>query len=108
MPSTLPPHWFQILLALADHDLHGLGVMHEVLERTGGEMRLWPAMLYRNLQKLEAEGFIVEVAGPPEPSAGRPRFFRITAAGKRACAAEAARLEAFVGAARDKRLLKRS
>jgi DNA-binding PadR family transcriptional regulator len=109
MPTAaLPPHWFQILLALADHDLHGLGVMNEVLDRTGGRMRLWPAMLYRNLQKLERQGLIVEVPGPATPSAGRPRFFRITAAGRRACAAEAARLEAFVAAARDKRLLKRS
>ena len=39
--------------------------------------------------------------------AGSPRYFRITAAGKRACTAEARRLAAFVDAARDKRLLKR-
>lgn len=104
----LPPHWFQILLALADHDLHGLGVMHEVLDRTGGRMRLWPAMLYRNLQKLERDGLIAPAPGPVEPAAGNPRYFRITPAGRRACAAEAARLAAFVEAARDKRLLKRS
>jgi DNA-binding PadR family transcriptional regulator len=48
-PPALQPHWFQILLALADHDLHGLGVMNEVLERTDGRMRLWPGMLYRIL-----------------------------------------------------------
>ena len=111
MPRTLaalPSHWFQILLALADHDLHGLGVMNEVLERTGGQMRLWPAMLYRNLQRLEAEGLIAEVPGPSEPAAGNPRYFRITVAGRRACAAEATRLAGFVEAARDKRLLKRS
>ena len=54
--TTLPPHWFQILLALADRDLHGLGVMHDVLERTGGQMRLWPGMLYRNLRRLVAAG----------------------------------------------------
>src|SRR5579862_2506915 len=108
VPAALPPHWFQILLALADRDLHGLGVMHEVLERTDGHMRLWPAMLYRNLQKLEAEGLIAPAPGRSEPAAGNPRYFRITAAGRRACAAEAARLAAFVGAARDKGLLKRS
>jgi DNA-binding PadR family transcriptional regulator len=106
--GALPPHWFQILLALADHDLHGLGVMNEVFERTGGQMRLWPAMLYRNLQKLEGEGLIVETSGSGAPTAGNPRYFRITAAGRRACAAEAGRLNGFVQAARDKRLLKRS
>jgi DNA-binding PadR family transcriptional regulator len=104
--AAMSPIWFQILLALADHDLHGVGIMHEVLERTGGAMRLWPAMLYRNLQKLVDEGLIAEI---PAPAAmpGRPRYFRITAAGKRAGTAEARRLAAFVDAARDKRLLKR-
>jgi hypothetical protein len=47
--APLEPHWFQILLALADRDLHGLAIMNDVLERTGGRMRLWPGMLYRAL-----------------------------------------------------------
>jgi DNA-binding PadR family transcriptional regulator len=104
----MPPHWFQILLALADRDLHGLGVMHEVLERTGGHMRLWPGMLYRNLDRLVAEGMVVEIDPPSsaEPGGGRPRYFRITAAGRRACAAEARRLAGFVAVARQKNLLK--
>ena len=63
-PPPLPPHWFQILLALADRDLHGLGVMHEVLERTGGHMRLWPGMLYRNLERLVTEALVVEIDPP--------------------------------------------
>ena len=104
----MPPHWFQILLALADRDLHGLGVMNDVLERTGGQMRLWPAMLYRNLARLTAEGFVVEIDAPAEAETGggRPRFYRITPAGRRACAAEAQRLAAFVEVARQKKLLK--
>ena|ERR1017187_8186924 len=105
---TLPPHWFQILLALADHDLHGLGVMNEVLERTGGHMRLWPGMLYRNLQRLADEHLIAETSGAPSPGAGNPRYYRITPAGRRACAAEARRLAEFVAVARDKRLLRKT
>lgn len=107
-PPPLPPHWFQILLALADRDLHGLGVMHEVLERTGGHMRLWPGMLYRNLERLVTEALVVEVDPPrsAEPAGGRPRYFRITPAGRRACAAEARRLAGFVAVARQKKLLK--
>ena len=61
----LPPHWFQILLALADEDRHGLGIMSDVLERTDGRMKLWPGMLYRNLSKLVEEGLVVEVDTPP-------------------------------------------
>ena len=107
-PPPLPPHWFQILLALADRDLHGLGVMHEVLERTGGHMRLWPGMLYRNLDRLTTEGMVVEIDPPrsAESGGGRPRYFRITPAGRRACAAEARRLAGLVAVARQKKLLK--
>ena len=105
---ALEPHWFQILLALADRDLHGLGIMNDVLERTGGRMRLWPAMLYRNLGRLSDLGLVVEIAAPERSpvGGGRPRFYRITALGRRACAAEAQRLAGFVEAAKQKRLLK--
>ena len=107
-PPPLPPHWFQILLALADCDRHGLGVMHEVLDRTGGHMRLWPGMLYRNLERLLTEGLVVEIDPPrtAEPGGGRPRYFRIAPAGRRACAAEARRLAGLVAVARQKKLLK--
>ena len=108
MPTALPPHWFQILLSLADEDRHGLGIMNDVLERTGGQMRLWPGMLYRNLSKLALEGLVIEVEAPAaaETGGGRPRFYRITGAGRRACGTEAARLASFVETARRKKLLK--
>jgi DNA-binding PadR family transcriptional regulator len=109
MPTpSLPPHWFQILLSLADEDRHGLGIMNDVLERTTGQMKLWPGMLYRNLAKLEHEGLVVEVEAPAdaEIGGGRPRYYRITATGRKACAAEARRLASFVEAARRKKLLK--
>jgi DNA-binding PadR family transcriptional regulator len=104
---TLPPHWFQILLALADGDLHGLGIMNAVLDETQGATRLWPGMLYRNLDRLVEEGLIAEVPSST-PEAGRPRYFRLTAAGRRACAAEAKRLAGFVETARTRRLLRKS
>jgi DNA-binding PadR family transcriptional regulator len=105
---ALPPHWFQILLALADRDLHGLGIMNDVLERTGGRMRLWPAMLYRNLARLVDQELVEEIEAPTEAETGggRPRFYRITALGRRACGAEAQRLAGFVATARQKKLLK--
>jgi DNA-binding PadR family transcriptional regulator len=105
---SLPPHWFQILLSLADRDLHGLAIMNDVLERTGGRMRLWPAMLYRNLARLVSEELVSEIDAPPDvdPRGGRPRFYRITALGRRACAEEAQRLAGFVDVARRKKVIK--
>ena len=112
MSSKLPPkqlkrHWFQILLALADQDQHGLGIMNEVLERTDGAMRLWPGMLYGSLKRMTEQGLILETAAPAEAESGggRPRYYRITDDGRGALIAEVKRLSAFVDAARAKRLL---
>jgi DNA-binding PadR family transcriptional regulator len=107
-PPALEPHWFQMLLAVADEDRHGLAIMNDVLERTGGAMKLWPGMLYRNLARLVDEGLLVEVDAPPGAGAGggRPRFYHLTPLGRRACAAEAQLLASYVEAARRKKLLK--
>lgn len=107
-PEPLPPHVFQILVALADRDLHGLGIMHDVLERSGGAIRLWPGMLYRSLQRLVDAGWIVETPGPGAPGAGSPRYYRLTAAGRKASSAEAARLADLVAVARARKLLRKS
>lgn len=107
--EPLPVHWFQILLALADQDLHGLEITKEVFSRTGGVMHLWPGKLYGALKKMTAAGLVADARAPRDFQAtgGRPRFYRITEPGRRAVAAEAERLSVFVEAARSKRLLKR-
>jgi hypothetical protein len=60
----LSPQWFQILLALANHDLHGLAITKEVFERTEGQMHLWPGMLYGALRKMADSGLVDEVDAP--------------------------------------------
>ena len=107
--AVLPPHWFQILLALADEDRHGLAITKDVFARTDGQMHLWPGMLYGALRKMTEQGFVADVDAPADftSGGGRPRFYRITAAGKRACAAEASRLARFVDVARAKKLIRR-
>jgi DNA-binding PadR family transcriptional regulator len=108
MPTPLPAHWFQILLALADRDLHGLGITKDVFDRTDGQMHLWPGMLYGALKKMSDRGLVAETRAPGDfnPGGGRPKFYRITPLGRRTCAAEAERLAAFVDAARAKRLIR--
>jgi hypothetical protein len=49
----------------------------------------------------------VEAPASFESGGGRPRFYRITAAGRRACAGEARQLARFVDAARAKKLIRR-
>ena len=107
-PGSLPPHVFQILLALAEGERHGLGIMQDVLDRSGGRIRLWPGMLYRTLQRLSRAGLIAEAVADRAPEPGRPRYFRLTAAGRKACTQEAHRLADLLDVARARRVLRRS
>lgn len=105
--AGIKPQWFQILLALGDHDLHGLEIMNEVLDRTEGRMHLWPGQLYGSMRSLVERGYVIEVEQPPsaEPGGGRPRYYSITDDGRRVLVDEVNRLARFVDAARSKNLL---
>jgi len=98
--SLLPlkPHWFHVLLSLADQEQHGYGIMQEVLERTGGKVRLWPTTLYGTLKRLLDEGLIEESDERPAPELddARRRYYRLTKRGLRVLAAESERLEDLV------------
>jgi DNA-binding PadR family transcriptional regulator len=94
----LKPHWFHVLLSLADQEQHGYGIMQEVLERTGGKVRLWPATLYGTLKRLlDAELIDESPARPPaDADDARRRYYRLTALGRRVLEAESQRLEDLV------------
>lgn len=91
-------HWFFILLSLSSADRHGSGIMRDVLDLTSGELKLWPVTLYGSLDELREQGWIRELDRAPADAddSGRKRWFRITAAGRRAVTAELARLESTV------------
>ena len=93
-PGTpLPDHWFHILLALADDSRHGLGIIQEVAAQTEGRVQVWPGMLYLALKRMTDEGLVAGTEAPEGfvAGGGRPRFYRITPVGRRACRAEADR-----------------
>ncbi|HVS62353.1 MAG TPA: helix-turn-helix transcriptional regulator [Thermoanaerobaculia bacterium] len=101
--TPLNAKWFQILLALADADRHGLEIVREVERSTEGAMRLWPGALYGALEELAANGWIREVEPPADAQrGGNPRYYRITASGRQVLAAEVARLERLLHEARTK------
>jgi len=101
----LKPHWFHVLLSLADQGQHGYGIMQEVLDRTGGKVRLWPATLYGTLKRLMDEELIEECTARPVPEQddARRRYYRLTRLGRRVLAAESARLEDLVRVIHSKR-----
>ncbi len=105
---ALTPAAFHILLALADAERHGYGIMQDVAWRTGGAMRLSSGTLYRSIKQLLGAGLIAESDERPDPALDdeRRRYYRLTVVGRRAAEAEAARLDQLVGIARAKRLLR--
>ena len=50
--NPLPSAAFQILLSLAEEDLHGYAIMRHIAEQTGGRVRLGPGTLYSSIQTL--------------------------------------------------------
>jgi DNA-binding PadR family transcriptional regulator len=92
----LAPATLHILLALAGEDLHGYGIMQEVLRQSEGRYRLGPGTLYDNLQRLMRQGLVEETPGQPRNQDTRRRYYRLTAIGRSVLAAEISRLEGVV------------
>jgi DNA-binding PadR family transcriptional regulator len=96
----LPPATFHILIALADGDRHGYGIMQDVADRTGGDLRLGAGTLYRSIQRMLEQGLVVEVRERPAGDDPRRRYYRITPFGTAVARAEAGRLSGLVRMAR--------
>ena len=104
----LKPNVFHVLLSLADDDQHGYGIMQEVLDRTDGKVRLWPATLYGTLKRLMDDDLIEESDERPDQDDARRRYYRLTKLGRRVLTAECRRLEDLVSVIRTKRGIKPS
>jgi len=106
--DPLPSAAFQILLSLADQDLHGYAIMRQVADQTGGGMRLGPGTLYSSIQTLLEEKFIEEVGLREDARLGqeRRRYYRLTTAGRKLARAEADRLASLLRVARSRKILR--
>ncbi len=103
----LTPVALNVLLALADGERHGYGIMLEVRERTGGRVRLGPGTLYGAIKRLKEGGMIEECGERADPGGEAPdderrRYYRLTGFGGEVLAAEVERLDGLVRAARRK------
>ena len=106
--DPLPAAAFQILLSLADEDLHGYGIMRQVAEQTGGRLRLGPGTLYSSIQSLLEENLIEELDPSEEAKPGqeRRRYYRLTTSGRKLARSEAERLADLLRVARAKKILR--
>jgi DNA-binding PadR family transcriptional regulator len=90
--SPMPHAVLRILLALAAGERHGYAIMQE-LKTDGLGAPLGPGSLYRTIQQLLDDRLITESSGAAQDSTDeRRRYFRLSAAGRRALSLETARL----------------
>ncbi|MCH8876287.1 MAG: helix-turn-helix transcriptional regulator [Chloroflexi bacterium] len=104
---SLTPATFEILLALADQERHGYGIMREVERRTEGVVKLGPGTLYGSIKRMLEAGIIEESGDRPDPELDddRRRYYRLTTHGRQVAIAEANRLQRQVRQAQEKNLL---
>ncbi|HXD23031.1 MAG TPA: PadR family transcriptional regulator [Gemmatimonadaceae bacterium] len=103
----LQPATFHILMAVAQEDRHGYGIIQDVAQRTGGELNLSAGTLYRSIQRMLEQGLLIETDDRPAPEFDdeRRRYYRITAFGTAVARAETRRMAQLVRMARTQGLL---
>lgn len=110
-PLPLTPPVFHILLALADEERHGYGIMQDVARQTNDALQLGPGTLYGCLKRMLAAGLIEESEERADPELRgshsgdqRRRYYRMKPLGERTVRAEAQRIAAALAAAKSKRV----
>ncbi len=106
--DPLPAAAFQIMLSLADGDLHGYAIMRQVEEQTGGRLRLGPGTLYGSIQAL-LEGKLIEEVYRSEETEDRQerrRYYRLTVTGRKVARSEAEKMADVLRVARARKILR--
>jgi DNA-binding PadR family transcriptional regulator len=103
----LTPAVFNILLALADGEKHGYGIMLEVEANTDGQVVMGPGTLYGSIKRMLNADLIAESdeRADPDMDDQRRRYYRLTGLGRRVLGLEAERLASQVRVARAKSIL---
>jgi len=87
----LRPASYFVLASLLDGPLHGYAITKRAEAVSDGRVRLTAGTLYAALDRLLGQG-LVEVDGEEVVDGRARRYYRLTSSGRRALAAEAARL----------------
>jgi DNA-binding PadR family transcriptional regulator len=94
----LKPVDLEILIALADDERHGYGLVQAIEAHTNGLLALDPGNLYRVIKRLLADGLVAEAGqrAAADAEGERRRYYRLTPLGGRVLAAELDRLRALI------------
>jgi DNA-binding PadR family transcriptional regulator len=95
-----------IMLALADADRHGYGIMLRIAEMTNQKLKLGPGTLYTAIKRLLDGKLIEECKERPEGEADdvRRRYYRMTNFGMKVLSAETVRMQSLLKVARANQL----
>ena len=98
---------YHVLLALADENRHGYGIIKEVEQRTEGQMELETGTLYAAMKRMRDNDLIEPVPASKRPAGedSRRRAYRLTAFGRKVLRAESQRLAQLLGIAVEKEVL---
>ena len=98
---------YHVLLALADGDRHGYGIIKEVERRTGGEMEIETGTLYHAVKRMLDDGLIEPVPADERPvdEDRRRRAYRLLPWGREVLGAESLRLRQLLQIAEEKKVL---
>ena len=102
----LTPAVLHILLALSTQGRHGYGIMKQVESESKGKVKMGPGTLYGSLGRMIDAGLIRESDKKVDPKLDDERrvYYKITALGQKALAAEVQRYREVVTVARQLRL----
>jgi DNA-binding PadR family transcriptional regulator len=105
--APLTPAVLHILLALSKHQRHGYGIMKQVEVDSQGKVKMGPGTLYGSISRMIEAGLVRESDKKVDPKMDDERrvYYKITAAGQKALAAELARYREVVSVAKGLRLL---
>ena len=97
-PKPLTPAVLHILLALATQERHGYAIMKQAEADSHGRVKMGPGTLYGSLGRMMDAQLIRESDRKVDPAMDDERrvYYRITALGQKALAAELERYRAVV------------
>lgn len=104
--SPLTPAVFYILLALADGERHGYGIMKQVEVDAQGKVTMGPGTLYGSLKRMLDAGLVKESNKRVDPTMDDQRriYYQLTSIGAQALAAELERYQRVVTIAQQRQL----
>lgn len=101
----LTPLSLEILLALAEGDLHGYAIIKQVERQTERQLTVGAGSLYAALQRMRDDALITESPdAPPAGADARRRYYRLTPFGREVARQETLRMARVLAVAREKRI----